>query len=137
MKIKSLKKWFIAFGGAAILFTSCEKTVEEPEITANNLKGMFVVGAFSCLFMLISGTIEYEHTEINKNQPITGLISSTGVLFNASSPVTVSVLSSTFSRLTVVRPIILGLRGEQLANTPRNSPERVLVCNSKPFDLSK
>ncbi|MDP4208066.1 MAG: hypothetical protein Q8928_04545 [Bacteroidota bacterium] len=49
MKINILKKWLLALGGTALLFTSCEKTNEGPNITANNLKGMFVVceGSFN------------------------------------------------------------------------------------------
>jgi hypothetical protein len=43
MKIKSLKNRMLFFVGAALLLTACEKTVDEPDITANNLKGMFVV----------------------------------------------------------------------------------------------
>jgi hypothetical protein len=43
MKIKFLEIWVLALAGVAILFASCEKTEDEPEITVNNLKGMFVV----------------------------------------------------------------------------------------------
>jgi hypothetical protein len=43
MKIKIVKNWLLALAGTALLLTSCEKTEDEPDITANNLKGMFVV----------------------------------------------------------------------------------------------
>jgi hypothetical protein len=43
MKINFLKNWLLALSGTALLLTSCEKTNDEPAITANNLKGMFVV----------------------------------------------------------------------------------------------
>jgi hypothetical protein len=43
MKIKSVRNRMLALGGAVLLLTSCEKTDDEPDITANNLKGMFVV----------------------------------------------------------------------------------------------
>jgi len=43
MNVRFLKTWLLALSGAALLFTSCEETTEAPDITANNLKGMFVV----------------------------------------------------------------------------------------------
>ncbi|MFO7852883.1 MAG: YncE family protein [Bacteroidota bacterium] len=42
-RIKSVRYRMLILGIAALLLTACEKTVEEPDITVNNLKGMFVV----------------------------------------------------------------------------------------------
>lgn len=38
-----IKSWLLASALSVLLLTSCEKTEDEPPITANNLKGMFVV----------------------------------------------------------------------------------------------
>jgi len=43
IKKLSFKNWVYAFVGAIVLMTSCEKTEEEPPITVNNLKGIFIV----------------------------------------------------------------------------------------------
>jgi len=43
MKKIILKSWLLASGLSALMLASCEKTEDEPSITANNLKGMFVV----------------------------------------------------------------------------------------------
>jgi hypothetical protein len=43
MKTNYLKVLLVTLTGLALLMTSCEKVDPEPEITANNLKGMFVV----------------------------------------------------------------------------------------------
>lgn len=43
MKKIILKSWILAICMSLLVLTSCEKTEDEPSITANNLKGMFVV----------------------------------------------------------------------------------------------
>lgn len=43
MKVNIFKFCLYVLCCATLLFTSCENIVEEPDITANNLKGMFVV----------------------------------------------------------------------------------------------
>jgi len=43
MKMNFLRNLMLIFGGTVTLLTSCEKTVNEPDITVNNLKGIFVV----------------------------------------------------------------------------------------------
>ncbi len=43
MKKIIFKNWLLLLGLSLLMLTSCEKTEDEPPITANNLKGMFVV----------------------------------------------------------------------------------------------
>jgi hypothetical protein len=43
VKIKFLKSGLLVLVGSALLLTSCETVEEKPDITINNLKGMFVV----------------------------------------------------------------------------------------------
>ena len=64
MKIKFLKNCLLALSGTALLLTSCEKTDDTPEITSENLKGMFVVceGGFG----LANGDITYYNPDSAK-----------------------------------------------------------------------
>lgn len=68
MKIKSLKNWLMLLGGSALILTSCEKT-GGPDITANNLKGVFVVCEGN--YGSADGDITYYNNA--QNQSITSL----------------------------------------------------------------
>jgi hypothetical protein len=61
MKKIFLKRMMIFFSGTILLLTSCERTEDEPDITANNLKGMFVV--CEGIFGSANGDITYYNPE--------------------------------------------------------------------------
>jgi hypothetical protein len=63
--IKSVENWMIALGGAALLLTACEKLDEEPDITANNLKGLFVV--CEGVYGSANGDISFYNSELDQS----------------------------------------------------------------------
>lgn len=114
MKIKSLKKWLLALVGAALLFTSCEKSEDEPDITANNLKGMFVVCEGN--FGQANGDISFYDTELNQ---------STKSLFYSVNNVALGDVVQSFEIVDTLGFIIV------------NNSQKVTVVNMKDFNVVK
>ncbi len=114
MKITFLKNWFLALSGAALLFTSCEKTEDEPEITANNLKGMFVV--CEGVFGQANGDISYYDSKSDQ---------STKNLFSSVNGVTPGDIVQSFEIADTLGFIVV------------NNSQKVIVVNMKDFKVVK
>lgn len=114
MKIKSLKNWFITLAGAAFLFTACEKTEDEPEITDNNLKGMFVV--CEGVFGQANGDISYYDSKSDQ---------ATKNLFSTVNGVTPGDIVQSFEIADTLGFIVV------------NNSQKVIVVNMKDFKVVK
>lgn len=114
MKIRSLKNWIITLAGAAFLFTSCEKTEDEPEITANNLKGMFVV--CEGVFGQANGDISFYDSKSDQ---------STKNLFSTVNGVTPGDIVQSFGIADTIGFIVV------------NNSQKVIVVNMKDFKVVK
>lgn len=114
MKIRSLKNWLIPLAGAAFLFTSCEKTEDEPEITANNLKGMFVV--CEGVFGQANGDISFYDSKSDQ---------STKNLFFSANGVTPGDIVQSFEIADTLGFIVV------------NNSQKVIVVNMKDFKVVK
>ncbi len=63
MKIKFLRSWLLIIAGTTLLLSSCEKA-PEPDNTAKNLKGMFVV--CEGVYGQANGEISFYNSELNQ-----------------------------------------------------------------------
>jgi hypothetical protein len=114
MKIKSLKNWFVALACAAFIFTSCEKTEDKPEITANNLKGMFVI--CEGVFGHANGDISYYDSKSDQ---------STKNLYSTVNGVTPGDIVQSFEIADTLGFIVV------------NNSQKVIVVNMKDFKVVK
>ncbi len=114
MKINSLKKWLFTLLGSVLLFTSCEETVDEPDITANNLKGMFVV--CEGVFGQANGDISFYNSEVDQ---------STKSLYYSVNKVALGDVVQSFAIVDTLGFIVV------------NNSQKVTVVNMKDFKLVK
>lgn len=114
MKTVSFKNWIIALGCAAFLFTSCEKTEDEPGITANNLKGMFAV--CEGVFGQANGDISFYDSKSDQ---------STKNLFFSVNGVTPGDVVQSFEIADTLGFIVV------------NNSQKVIVVNMKDFTVVK
>jgi len=114
MKIGSFKNWFIALACAVFLLTSCEKTEDEPEITANNLKGMFVV--CEGVFGQANGDISFYDSKSDQ---------STKDLFSSVNGVAPGDIVQSFGIADTLGFIVV------------NNSQKVIVVNMKDFKVVK
>ncbi len=114
MNVKFLKTWLLALSGAALLFTSCEKTTDEPDITANNLKGMFVVceGGFG----KANGDVTFYNTSSKETVKS---------LFSSANGVPVGDIVQSFEVVDTLGFIVV------------NNSQKVTIVNMKDFKVVK
>lgn len=114
MKMKSLKNRMLTFGCAALLLTSCEKKVDEPDITADNLKGMFVV--CEGVFGQANGDISFHDSESDQT---------TKSLYYSANNVALGDVVQSFEIIDTLGFIVV------------NNSQKVTVVNMKDFKVIK
>ncbi len=114
MKIRSLINFILSLGAAACLITSCEKNDPVPDITANNLKGMFVV--CEGIYGQANGDISFYDTEMG-----TTVLN----LFELVNGVTPGDVVQAFEIVDTLGFIVV------------NNSQKVTVVNMKDFKLVK
>jgi len=114
MKKNSFKSWLCALGITAIVLTSCEKTNDEPPLTVNNLKGMFVVceGGFGHA----NGDITFYDSKSEQT---------TKSLFNSVNGVVLGDVVQSFEIVDTLGFIVV------------NNSQKVTVVNMKNFKVIK
>jgi len=114
MKIRHLINFILSLGATACLITSCEKNDPEPGITANNLKGMFVV--CEGVYGQANGDISFYDTDTGAS-----LIN----LFESVNGVTPGDVVQSFEIVDTLGFIVV------------NNSQKVTVVNMKDFKLVK
>ena len=114
MKIMSLKTWLLTFVGTALIMTACEKTVDDPDITANNLKGMFVV--CEGVFGQANGDISFYDSDLNQT---------TKSLYSSTNGVPIGDVVQSFVIADTLGFIVV------------NNSQKVTVVNMKDFKAVK
>lgn len=114
MKKIILKSWLLASVLSALMLASCEKTEDEPPITANNLKGMFVVceGGYG----QANGDITYYNSSTSQT---------TKSLYNSVNGVAPGDVVQAFEIIDTLGFIVV------------NNSQKVVVVNMKDFKLIK
>jgi Domain of unknown function (DUF5074) len=114
MKIHFLKTCLLTLGITTILLSSCEKTTEEPDITANNLKGMFVV--CEGVYGQANGDISFYDSELNQ---------SIKSLYFSENGITPGDVIQSFEIVDTLGFIVV------------NNSQKVVVVNMKDFTVIK
>jgi len=114
MNIKSLKNWLLFLVGIALLLTSCEIKEDEPDITANNLKGMFVVCEGN--FGSANGDITYYNPDLD--QPVKSL-------YYSVNNVPLGDIVQSFEVIDTLGFLVV------------NNSQKVVVVNMKDFKVTK
>jgi hypothetical protein len=114
MKKVFVKRLLIFFSGTVLLLTSCERTEDVPDLTANNLKGIFVV--CEGIFGNANGDITYYNPETKQ------LVKS---LFNSVNKVTPGDVVQAFEVVDTLGFLLV------------NNSQKVVVVNMKDFTKVK
>jgi hypothetical protein len=114
MKSNYLKETMLVLSVTTLLLTSCEKTEDQPDITANNLKGMFVV--CEGVYGKANGDIAFYDSESNQ---------STKNLFYSVNGVAPGDVVQSFEIVDTLGFIVV------------NNSQKIMIVNMKNFKVIK